>query len=158
MAQGNGNIDKFLKYMSRPLTLNELELIYTSNNIVFERVDLYRDFILTLNDLILTTYLGDDFTNDEEQINHFNWCWKSTCNSLRHGKIDFTDNLDANVYFINFYFDTFYTVDKDDESNNIYKIAQVWETIFNYNIKKPRTDLDTFLTLYRVFEKSYKKQ
>ena len=74
--EANGNIDKFLKYMSRPLTLDELELIYTSNNIIFERVDLYRDFILTLNDLILTTYLGDDFTNDEEQINHFNWCWK----------------------------------------------------------------------------------
>ena len=151
------NVDKFLKYMSKPLTKKNLDLVYTSNNIVFERAELYRDFILTLNDLILTTYLGDAFTNAKERVNHFNWCWNSTAEALNHPQINFTDNVDCKKYFINFYFDVFYDMDKIAEEDNINKINLVWETIFNYNIEKPRTDLDTFLTLYRVFEKSYKK-
>lgn len=144
--------------MQRPLTLSALDLIYTSNNIVFERVDLYRDFILTLNDLVFTTYLGDEHTNEEQRITHFNWCWNYVSDKLAHGNISFKKNKDAHVYFINFYFDTFYDTDKTGEIGLPIKIHEVWNSIFDYNIEKPRTDLDTFITLYRVFEKTYKKQ
>ena len=153
----NDNVDKFLKYMSRPLSLPALDLIYTSNNIVFERVDMYCDFILTLNDVIFTTYLGDDFTSETERVNHFNWCWNSVSNKLIHGKITFKNNEDAYIYFLNFYFDTFYNADKKDENTQLLKMYKIWKSIFDYNIEKPRTDLDTFLTLYRVFEKTYQK-
>jgi len=154
----NKNVDKFLKYMQRPLLLPELDLIYTSNNIVFERVDVYRDFILTLNNLILTSYLGDEHTNEEDRIKHFNWCWNDVSNKLAYGNISFKNNKDAYVYFINFYFDTFYDIEEKDEIVLLNNLHEVWSSIFDYNIEKPRTDLDTFLTLYRVFEKTYKKQ
>jgi hypothetical protein len=158
MEQINSNVDKFLKYMSRPLSVTALNVVYVSNNITFERADIYRDFILTLNDLITSTYLGDDVTNEEDQINHFNWCWNTTCNALNFSQITFNDNLDIHVYFINFYFDTFYSADKDEEKDNIGNFTELWADIFNYNVEKPRTDLDTFLIVYRLFEKSYKKR
>ena len=89
----NNNVDRFLKYMSRPLSLPALDLIYTSNNIVFERVDLYRDFILTLNHMVFTTYLGDEHHNEDDKINHFNWCWNTASDKLAHGKITFKDKI-----------------------------------------------------------------
>ena len=144
--------------MSKPLSFSALEVVYISNNIAFERADLYRDFILSLNDLILETYMGDDVTNDEDQINHFNWCWNTTCRNFNHSQITFSDNLEIHLYFMNFYLDTFYSVDKDEESDNIEKIHHLWESIFDYNIEKPRTDLDSFLIVYRIFDKSYKKR
>ena len=154
----NNNVDKFLRYMSKPLSNSALELVYTSNNVIFERVDLYRDFLLSLNDLILITYMGDDVTNEEEQMNHFNWCWNTTCKALNHSQIVFNKNLELHMYFLNFYFDTFYSVDKDEEKTNIANFHPLWDSIFNYNIEKPRTDLDTFLILYRLFDKSHKKR
>lgn len=154
----NNNVDKFLRYMSRPLSYSALEVVYNSNNIAFERADLYRDFILSLNDLILATYLGDDVTNENDQLKHFNWCWNATCKVFDHSQIIFSKNVEIYSYFMNFYFDTFYRADKDEESGNIEKIHHLWETIFDYNIEKPRTDLDSFLIVYRIFEKSYKKQ
>jgi hypothetical protein len=153
----NQNVDNFFKYMSRPLRLTSIEVIYTSNNIVFERADLYRDFILTLNDIIITTYLGDELTNEDEQQNHFNWCWNRTAKLLNHHKIQFDDNKSAFDYLSNFYFETFYLINKNSEGNNIIEIENIWKYIFNYNIEKPRSELDTFVSLYKVFEKSYKK-
>jgi hypothetical protein len=157
MTNGMNNVDKFLKYMSKPLTMDALKLVYTSNNIIFERADLYRDFVLSLNDLILETYLGDDVTNLEHQLTHFDWCWKAVSDKLNHGQINFTKNIKVKKYFVNFYFDTFYDVDKDEEYLNISNLSSIWELIFNYNAVKTRADLETFLTLFKLFEESYKK-
>lgn len=152
----NSNVDKFLKYMSRPVEVETLEHLYAGNNIVFERVDLYRDFVLTLNDLILTTYLGDDVTNASDQAEHFRWCWNKASYALKCGKIKLSTNEEAYSYFFSFYMDTFYLVDKETDLT-INKIGAIWESIFNYNDEKTRSDLDTFLVLYKIFEKTYKK-
>lgn len=157
MGKGiNSNVDKFLKYMQRPVDVPALELLYAGNNVMFERVDLYRDFILTLNDTITTTYLGDDVTNSVDQMEHFKWCWNRTAKQLKCGNLELSTNEEAYSYFFNFYMDTFYLVDKETDIT-INSIEAIWISIFDYNTEKTRSDLDTFLVLYKIFDKSYKK-
>jgi len=153
----NYNVDKFLKYMARPLPLPSIELVYSSNNVAFERVDMYRDFILTFTDLILTTYMGDDITDAEDQFKHFNWCWNKASDIMSYSSITFRENEDGFTYFSSFFFDNFYTLDKEVEDLRISSIGNIWRFIFDYNVEKSRSELDNFITLYKVFEKTYKK-
>jgi len=157
MSDVKYNVDKFLKYMSRPLPLPSIELVYSSNNVAFERVDVYRDFILTLTDLIITTYMGDNITDGDEQFNNFNWCWNKASDIMSLPNIKFHRNEDGHKYFSNFFFDNFYSLDKKGEEKRISNITNVWRFIFDYNVEKSRSELDNFITLYKVFEKTYKK-
>lgn len=158
MENKNENVQKFLKYLSKPLTIEVIDGVHSHHNIIFERAELYCDFILTLNDLIITTYLGDILTNNREKINHFNWCWNKTCELLSQPKIHFGNNDGVYEYFMNFYFDTYYLIpNKEEEKEGIDKLGEVWEFIFDYNIEKSRSELDSFITVYKLFDKSYKK-
>jgi len=157
MSNKSENIKQFFKYLSKPLPMETTDAAYFNNSVVFERSELYADFTLTLNEYIVSTYLGDDFTNDDEKINHYNWCWDRTCEFLDQPKIRFTDNDRVYKYFMNFYFDTFYLIpNKEEEKEGINYLCKVWEHIFNYRITKTRSELDSFIELYVIFEKSYK--
>jgi hypothetical protein len=146
------SVNKLMKHMSRPLSLLQIELIYTSNNVVYERADLYSEFTLTLDDLIDSTYLGHDLLDERERLNHFNWCWNKTCDLINTNIIKFNNNNDAYVYFLDLYFETFY----NEKSKHYHDVKVYWNYLFNYNVEKTRSDIDRFLNLYKIFEKSYK--
>jgi len=146
------NVSKYIRHMSRPLSLLQVELIYTSNNIVYERTDLYCDFTLTIDDLIDSTYLGHDMMDEKERLIHFNWCWDKTCTLMNTEAINFNENNHVYVYFLDLYFETFY----NPSATNYKEVKLYWNHLFNYNIKKSRPDVDRFLILYKHFEKSYK--
>ena len=62
------NSAEFIKYISTPLMVEEMQLLYKANNIKYDKCELYYDFITTLNKLIVETFLGDDVINSEEAI------------------------------------------------------------------------------------------
>ena len=69
------NSAEFIKYITTPLTVEEMNLLYKANNIKYDKCVLYKDFIISLNKSIVDTFLGDDVINSEKDIrNHFNWC------------------------------------------------------------------------------------
>jgi hypothetical protein len=72
------NTEEFLNYLSNPLSRTSIDLIYSSNYIRFERCDLYRDFVLSLSELVFDTYMGDDVMKKEQRVEHFKWCWDRT--------------------------------------------------------------------------------
>jgi len=148
---------EFLNYLQNPLTKDVIKTIYDNNDIVYERSELYSDFIQTLLDKIFTTYLGDEITDNKDQILHFNWCWNKTIESFKKEDIIFEDNILAKNYFQNFMLDEFYHID-DKNDIVINKIKKVWIYIFDYTIIKVRLDVDTFVTLYKMFDKSLKNQ
>lgn len=148
------NIDKLLSRMAKPLSILETELIYTSYNVVFERSDLYLDFILTLDDLIETTYLGHDMLAEEDRINHYNWCWNKTCNLNNTDLIKFNDNDEAYVYLLDTYLNSFY----DDKKTITIHLNKFWVHIFDYNLNKSRPEIETYINLFKVFDQSFKKK
>lgn len=144
---------KFINHMTRPLSDMAIDIIYTTNNVIQERADFYRDFVLSLDNLILSTYLGHELTDEKERVNHFNWCWDKTCVNLNQRNINFTINKTAYVYLLDYYLDFYYS----NKILNNYHITDFWEYTFDYNILKSRSDLDNFITIYKILEKSYKK-
>jgi|TARA_R110000824_G_scaffold156963_7_gene330388 hypothetical protein len=147
------NLDKLLNRMSRPLSLIETELLYDSNRIVYERSDLYIDFILTLNDLIETTYFGHDMMDEQQRINHYDWCWNKVCDLVNTKVIKFNNNDSAYVYLLDTYLESFY-----NDKTIVIHLKNFWGHIFNYNIKKSKPEIDTYLRIYKIFEDSYNKK
>ena len=151
------NTEEFLNYLSNPLSRTSIDLIYSSNFIRFERCDLYRDFVLSLVGLVFETYMGDDITKGEQKSEHFKWCWDRTVKNFEMEGILFGENQELFDYFHNFMIEVYYSVDekKNDESIT-FNIAKLWKYIFNYQIVKTRSDIDTFIEVYQMFEKSLK--
>jgi hypothetical protein len=147
------NLDKLLNRMSKPLSLIETELLYDSNRIVYERSDLYIDFILTLDDLIETTYFGHDMMDEQERINHYDWCWNKTCDLVNTSVIKFNDNDSVYVYLLDTYLESFY-----NDKTIVIHLKNFWAHIFNYNIKKSKPEIDTYLRIYKILEESYNKK
>ena len=132
----------------------DLLLLYKINNITQEKLELFSDFTYSLNELIITTYLGDDITNGNEKNNHFKWCWNKVVSSFKEERIYFIEAVELQNYFKEFYRESFYE-EEDKTKDIIYKIGLFWEELFNYNKSKTMSEYETLLELYKIFNKSF---
>lgn len=152
------NTLELLSYINTPMSKESISVIYTANNVRYERCELYNDFIQSLIMLIFDTYLGDDITNPTEQKNHFNWCWNRNILNFSNENIHFESEKLHN-YFLDFMLEIYYPITKKPENQQIHKnILNLWSYIFNFNSKKTKSDMDTFIEVYKLFDKAiYKK-
>jgi hypothetical protein len=128
-------------------------LLYKANDIKYEKCELYKDFILTLNKLVVDTFLGDDAIHNEEDIkNHFGWCIEKVVNNFKKENIVFDNPINLKEYFFNFYLELFYNITYKKDSKE--KLDKLPCLSFVYRRIKTRSDMDVLLELYRLFEKS----
>lgn len=147
------NTGEFIKYISIPLTEEEMILLYKANNINYNKCTLFFDFIISLNYKVYNTFLGDDVINTEKDIrSHFNWCFSDLLNDFKIEGIIFDYYLELFDYFYNFYIEVFYSSSNKKES--LEKINKLAKFSFNYHRIKTRSDMDVLIELYRIFEKS----
>lgn len=148
---------KFLDYINKPMSRESIIVLYSANNIKYEKCELYSDFIQSLIFLIYDTYLGDDITNEEEQKNHFNWCWDKNIDNFKKENISFKD-IKIKNYFLEFMLEVYYPITKKDENQiALDNIIKLWSYIFDYNNNKSKSDIDTLIEVYQMFENSLKK-
>lgn len=147
-------INKFLEYFSKPLTLDELQLLNKTNNVEFEFLELYTDFIISLITLVDMSYLGDELINSKDtQVNHFNWCWIKTIENFQKENIRF--NLEGNhkVYFFNYLRDVYYdNYNRDD--NTIKHMTSFWKQVMNMKNVKTKSEYDLFTEVYDILKKN----
>ena len=147
---------KFINIVNRPLNLGDSTTIYSIAEVVYERKVIYHDFVLSLVDLVCQTYLGDDVSNDNDKLNHFNWCWNKTITNFRVEGVEFGDTIKLREYFLDFSVDMFYSsIDKSD--NVHYNLLNLWNYLFDFSGVKTAADIETFQLLYELFDKSLKK-
>jgi len=149
----NENYDKsrFLAYIHQPMSWEAIQMIYTKNNITFQKCELFNDFVNSLLLTVFDTYMGDDVTNPNEQINHFNWCWEKTLDNFKgEGFLFYNKNLYN--YFLEFCFEVFYS-NKDKGNPEFEKnVLNIWNDIFNYNKIKTNSDLDALVEIYSMMD------
>jgi hypothetical protein len=146
-----------MNYISTPLTDDSITILYTANNVKFDRVRLYLDFILSFLHLSFDTYLGDDIMTLNDQINHFNWCWDKNLENFKKENINFENNLELRNYFKEFMIEIYYSLEGKENNKNITEnITTLWKHIFNYKGVKSRADVDSFIDIYNIFDKSLK--
>lgn len=146
----------FLNYINKPMSREGIAIVYSANNIKFERCELYGDFIQSLILLIFDTYLGDKLTDGEQQVNHFKWCWNKNIDNFKKEGITL-ESKKLYDYFLGFMLEVYYPLTKKNENPNTHKnILTLWSYLFDYNNQKTNSDIDTFVEVYKMFEKSLK--
>tara|TARA_B100000963_G_scaffold170220_1_gene148116 strand:- start:7516 stop:7983 length:468 start_codon:yes stop_codon:yes gene_type:complete len=147
------NTGEFIKYISTPLTEEEMILLYKANNINYNKCSLFYDYIVSLNNKVCDTFLGDDVINSEKDIlSHFLWCFKDVIKDFKEEGIIFDDISELREYFYNFYIEVFYNY--NNKTDVLEKLNKLPEFSFVYQRIKTRSDMDVLIELYRLFEES----
>ncbi len=153
----NENYDKsrFLAYIHQPMSWEAIQMIYTKNNIIFQKCELFNDFVKSLLLKVFETYMGDDVTEINEQINHFNWCWNKTIEDFESENILFR-NKNLYNYFLEFSFEVFYSNKDKTKKDFELGILNIWNDLFNYNKIKTNSDVDALIEIYSLMDISIK--
>lgn len=158
MEKDKNKTIEFLNYIKNPLSESSVAILYDANNIRFDRCQLYSDFVCSLLMIVFDTYLNDVITTEKQQLEHFNWCWNKNISNFKEEGIEFIPIKELHSYFKEFTFEVYYAI--EDKDNNEYinnNLILLWEYIFDYKKPKSRSDVDSFIEIYNIFEKSLKK-
>ncbi len=142
----------FIEYISKPMEKDDILLMYKINNIIPERSSLYLDFTHSLFETVTTTYLGDDVMDAKSIKEHFDWCWNQTIKAFKKEHIYF-DSTELYNYFLTLFIESFYG-ESDKSDSNVNKLLEFWEDIFKYSTSKTQSELEAFIDLYKLFDKS----
>jgi len=150
------NAEEFLNYIRTPLSQNSLNVLYSANHIKYERCQLFSDFIESLIIKLIDTYMGDSFTKPQQRIEHFKWCWDENKKDFSNENINLKESQELFYYFQQFMVESFYKLtDKDEIIGSVKeRLIRLWNYILSYTTNKTRSDFDTFLDVYRLFEKT----
>jgi hypothetical protein len=149
----------FFNYITKPINSEEVEILFRANNVIREKMELYSDFTLTLNILVVETYLGEDDTPKETKINlteednknHFKWCWNKTIDRFKDENIIFKQYGEHFDYFKSFFDEVFYS-QTDKLSRN--SVEKFFIELFEMTETFTQSDLDTLITIYKLMDKS----
>jgi hypothetical protein len=130
----------------------QAEVWYRAYGITTEKIELFYDFVNSVYKLIDDTYLGPDaLVTEEDQKNHYTWCWDKTIDNLSKEKININNRGIHYEYFWDFFLESFYYLKMDDED---IKIKDYLFKLFNYNHKKTRSELGVLTEIYKLLEKN----
>jgi hypothetical protein len=161
--KSDNNMGRFFDWLAKPMSQEDITAWYLANNITPELTELFRDFCLSFLNLLNDTYLGDDFSENQEtkigmtteqKQDHFKWCWKKTADNFSKENIDFKFGEQDSEVFEGFFFEIFYN-QKDFEIKGA--INDFFKQIFDYKFKKTKSDIEIFTDIYKVLERSLKK-
>lgn len=149
-----GGIIDFIEYVSKNMDKKDLFLLYKVNSVKRERLEMYSDFTNHLNELVITTYLGDDIMTENDRLNHFNWCWGQVIDAFKKEGIYFVESDDLYTYFLTFYQESFYNENKED-GDEVIKFSDFWDHLFDYHKAKTMSEYEAMLEIYKIFNKSF---
>lgn len=145
-------IEKFIEYFSKQLSLEQIEYLNHINEVIPEKIVLYRDFILSLFCLIHDSYLGDDVIDTDEHITeHFNWCWNTNIENFKKERVFFSKTGEHYYYHLNYFKEIYYNAEKYENLFN--KIFSFWGEILTVSNLKTKSDYDVFIEVYKIQDK-----
>ena len=150
-------MENFFNWMTKPLPKEELIIWFNIHNMTYEKIELYGDVFKSLKQIILDTYLGDTIfvtkiiLTDEDNLSHFEWCWKKTIDNFKKEDIHIKYEGEHKDYFKSFYMDTFYNQNEERIKDSIPKFLI---DIFDVGISYSKSDLDLLTELYKLIEKN----
>lgn len=149
---------EFLDYINNPLSDASITVIYKANNVKYDRCRLYSKFVRSLLMIIFDTYLGDSITDNNQRVEHFNWCWEENLLNFNKQGFIFDDLTELQDYFKEFMVEVYYSVENKEEKLFINdNLLSLWDFIFDFEKPKSRSDIDSFIEIYSLMEKSLKK-
>lgn len=141
-----------MEYIKKPLSIESIDMLYNANNVRYENAVVYSDFSLSLINLVLNTYLGDDLTKGKDKRKHFEWCWDKVISNFKKEQIDLKPSEELKEYYHDFLQVAFYeNQEKEDDEKIALGIIKYWREIFDIQTVKTRAEVDVFLEVYKLF-------
>jgi len=145
----------YIEFITSESHKNEIDAWYRSYNIVYEKTQLFRDFIIPLLDLLESTYLGDEYITDEsDKKNHFLWCINKIISNFEKEKIYFKKEGIHVDYLWTFFQNTFY---QNDNPDKLKRVREYLSNVFVFNYSKTKTDLELLTEFYIILNQNLKK-
>lgn len=123
-------------------------------NISREKIELFHDFLISLYELIDSTYLGPNFIQDKDEKIHFTWCWDKTIDNFAKERIFFKERGPHYDYFWVFFLESYYIT---QSKGGTLKIDNYFYLLFNIEQIKTKSELDVLYEVYKIFEQNFKK-
>lgn len=151
-------MENFFNYLSKNLDQEEVDIWFNANNIIPEKLELYYDFTISLYNLIIDTYLGENMDSetkvvlsDDDNKKHFDWCWKKTVDNFSKEGLEFNQSGDHYDYFKSFFDEIYY---KQDNKNIKDSIGKFFSDVFDREKPFTRSDMDMIYTIYKSLDKN----
>jgi hypothetical protein len=152
-------MENLFNYISKQVDPEEVDIWFKVNNIIPEKMELYYDFCYSLFSLMVTTYLGGSaetsetgvIMNEEENLQHFKWCWLKNIENFKREEINFNDEGEHFNYFYTLFTEVFYTQKREDLRNSI---NDFFDDLFNREKPFTQVDLDLVYNLYKSLDKN----
>lgn len=152
-------MENLFNYISKQVDPEEVDIWFKVNNIIPEKMELYYDFCYSLFSLMVTTYLGGSaetsetgvIMNEEENLQHFKWCWSKNIENFKREEINFNDEGEHFNYFYSLFTEVFYTQKREDIRNSI---NDFFDDLFNREKPFTQVDLDLVYNLYKSLDKN----
>lgn len=122
----------------------------TKNNLILkQRMELFKDFSIELIYKVNNTYPGSEGIDDNDKLNHFNWCFDVNCNLFKTQGVDFKNNNEIRDYFLDILIKNYYNIDDTQKQIATTSILKSLITLFSTNI----TDSKQITILSNIFKK-----
>jgi hypothetical protein len=133
----------------------QLDVWYKTYNIHREKIELFYDFLMSLYDLVDTTFLGVDVLYDEnDQLNHFTWCWEKTIENFGKERIHVKNKGNHYEYLWNFFYEAYYISQILGKDN---RISEYLYKLFDFRYQKTRSELGILTEVYKLLDVNLKK-
>ena len=153
-------MENFFSYISKPVSDEELQFWIDSNDICYQKLELFEDFTKSLVTLIYKTYLGDtegQETNisitEDDNLKHFEWCWNKTIENFNKEGVYFNEKGDHKEFVQSFFEETFYKQKIKEVKMSLNKF---FDEVFNLDKLPTKSDLDLLTSIYKSLDKSLK--
>jgi hypothetical protein len=150
-------MENFFNWMSQPIPKDEVIVWFNIHNMSYEKIELYGDIFKSLYQIINNTYLGSDnsetkiFLSDEDNQNHFEWCWKTILDLFKKENIHLKPDGQLKNYFKSFFSETFY---EPNQKNIKLAIPNFLDDVFCLDTPFTKSDLDLLTEVYNLLEKN----
>ena len=153
-------MENFFNYISKPLNSDDVEIWFKSNNIYPEKMELFSDFVHSLNYIIRDTYLGEYEEggtetkiklSEEDNKKHFIWCWNKTIQNFEKENLIFEKEGEHYEYFESFFMEIFYQ-QKDKTIKD--SIEKFFQELFDNKKIYTKSDLDMIYAIYKNLDKT----
>ena len=149
------NGESYLEFITSENYKQQIDIWHKAYNISREKTELFYDFVVSLYELIDDTYLGSDvIISEDDQRNHFNWCWDKTIENFNKEKIHIKERDNAYLYFWNFFLEAYYYMQYDGTT---IRINEYFKILFSFKHRKSRSELDMLTEIYKLLEQNLKK-
>lgn len=125
---------------------------FHEKNIFYVRLELIKDILFSLIDIIDRTYLGDHLMNPKDNKEHFNYCLDVVISNLKDENIHIRKDKELHVFLYDEFQKEYYSLQKSKKM--VLGIKKDYSKLFSYSSNKSTTVLKDLTNYYDIFNKN----